>query len=446
MIKKGMNSFTGFFSFFSIFFALTVLVSVSCTKINEFSIGDNFVESQTHLTVVDTFKVDVSTILLDSLYTSGVSVAYAGRYQDNEFGKISCTTYFNFNYQNFSTIDEDAEYDSAALVLTYSGFSLGDTTSLLKLNVHRVTEDIKPFSNNYLYNNSSFDYQAEPSGSIGFYPAPNSVDSTISIPLNVLGEEIFNLIKNKEEEVSSSDWFLSYLKGFAITTGDQGNSIIGFTADESHIVLKIYYHENTALPLNRKDLPSISIGMGQSTYMFNSLVHDFTDSPLAGIREVNNEIPSAESGNKAYLQGVTGLLPKLRFPSVQNVLMEKRWKILKAELIFKPVRNTYRKSTLPERLYLYETDRLNRMNTILKDSNGDAIVSTLVVDEIFNEETYYTIDITPYILEELSDRYFDYNHGLLVGLSQNDLRSSLGRVILENGNPRIKLKIYFLSY
>lgn len=446
MIKKGTNSFTRFFSFFSILFSITVLVSVSCTKINEFSIGDNFVESQTHLTVVDTFKIDVSTVLLDSLYTSGVSVAYGGRYQDEEFGKIECTSYFNLNYQNFTTIDDDAVYDSAALVLSYSGFVLGDTTSLLSLNVHRVTEDIKPFSNNYLYNNTSFDYQAEPLGSIMFYPEPTSGDSTISIPLNALGEEMFNLIKNREEEVSSSDWFLSYLKGFAITTGEQGNAIIGFTADESHILLKIYYHENTALPVDRSELPSISIGMGQSTYMFNSLNHDFSNSPLDGIRETNNEIASSESGNKAYLQGVTGLLPKFRFPTLQNVLMEKRWKVLKAELVFEPVSNSYSKIALPERLYLYETDRLNRMNSILVDANGDAVVSTLVVDEIFNEETYYTIDITPYILEELSDRYFDYNHGLLVGLSQNDLRSSFSRLVLENGSPRVKLKVYFLSF
>lgn len=446
MIKKGTNSFTRFFTFFSTFFSLTVLISISCTKINEFSIGDNFVESQTHLTVVDTFKVDVSTVLLDSLYTSGVSVAYAGRYQDEEFGKIECTSYFNFNYQNFTTIDDDAVYDSAALVLTYSGFVLGDTTSLLNLNVHRVTEDIKPFSNNYLYNNSSFDYQAEPLGSKLFYPQPSSGDSTISISINALGEELFNLIKNREEEVSSTEWFLSYLKGFAITTGEQGNTIVGFTADETHILLKIYYHENTALPVDRSNLPSISIGMGQSTYMFNSLNHDFSNSPLEGIREMNNEIPSAESGNKAYLQGVTGLLPKFRFPTLQNVLMEKRWKILKAELIFEPVSNSYGKIALPEKLYLYETDRLNRMNSIMVDANGDAVVSTLVVDEIFNEDTYYTLDITPYILEELSDRYFDYNHGLLVGLSQNDLRSSLSRVVLENGSPRVKLKVYFLSF
>lgn len=446
MIKEGTHSFTRFFSFFSILFSLSVLFSVSCTKINEFTIGNNFVESQTHLTVVDTFKVDVSTILLDSLNTSGVSVAYGGHYQDEEFGKITCTSYFNFSYQNFTTIDDDAVYDSAALILTYSGFVLGDTTSLLNLNVHRVTEDIKPFSNNYLYNNSSFDYEAEPLGSILFYPEPGSGDSTISVPINSLGEEIFNFIKDRDEEVSSSEWFLSYLKGLAITSGEQGNAVVGFTADETHILLKIYYHENTALPIERSDLPSVSIGMGQSTYMFNGLNHDFTNSPLEGIRETNNEIPSAESGNKAYLQGVTGLLPKFRFPTLQNVLMEERWKILKAELIFEPVSNSYKKIALPERLYLYETDRLNRMNSILVDSNGDAIVSTLVVDEIFNEETYYTMDITPYILEELSDRYFDYNHGLLLGLSQNDLKSSLSRVVLENGNPRVKLKVYFLSF
>ncbi len=445
-IKKGTDSFTKLFIFFSLSIPLAVLFFVSCTKTSEFTIGDNFVESQTHLTVVDTFRVDVSTVLLDSLHTSGVSVAYAGRYHDNDFGKITCTSYFTFNYQYFSTLSEDAIYDSAAIVLSYSGYSLGDTTALLNLDVHRVTEEIKPFSNGYLYNNTTFEYQAEPLGSVNFYPAPGSGDSTISIPVNSFGGELFELIKNRGEEVSSSNWFSGYLKGLAITCGNQGNSIIGFKADESHLLIKIYYHENTALPVERDKLPSISIGMGQSAYMFNSLNLDFSDSPLENIRETMNEIPSAESGNRAYLQGITGLLPKFRFPTLQNVLMEKRLKILKAELVFEPVKNSYEKIPLPDRLYLYETDRLNRMNRILTDANGDPVTSTLVLDEVFNEETYYTIDITSFIVDELADRYFDYNHGLLLGLNQNSLRSSFSRMILENGHPGVKLKVYFLSY
>ncbi|HNR41091.1 MAG TPA: DUF4270 family protein [Bacteroidales bacterium] len=446
MIKKGTNSLTKHFTFFKVLVCLAVLILASCTKINEFTIGDNFVESQTHLTVIDTFRVDVSTVLLDSLYTSGVSEAYAGRYRDNDFGQITCTSYFTFNYQYFSTLNESAIYDSAALVLSYSGYSLGDTVSLLNLNVHRLTEQIKPFSNNYLYNNTSFEYEADPLGSISFYPAPGSGDSTISIPINSFGEELFDLIKNRGEEVSSSNWFSSYLKGFAITYGNQGNAIIGFKADESHLLIKIYYHENTALPVERDKLPSISIGMGQSNYMFNSLKLDFSDSPLENIRETMNEIPSAESGNRAYLQGITGLLPKFRFPTLQDLLMEKRLKILKAELILEPVKNSYEKIPLPDRLYLYETDRLNRMNKILTDANGDPVYSTLVLDEIFNEETYYTIDITSFLIDELSDRYFDYNHGLLLGLNQNSLKSSFSRLILEDGHPRVKLKLYLLSY
>ena len=41
----------------------------SCTKTNEFTIGKDFVESHTRLQVIDTFRVDLSTVLIDSIAT-----------------------------------------------------------------------------------------------------------------------------------------------------------------------------------------------------------------------------------------------------------------------------------------------------------------------------------------------------------------------------------------
>jgi hypothetical protein len=111
-----------------------------------------------------------------------------------------------------------------------------------------------------------------------------------------------------------------------------------------------------------------------------------------------------------------------------------------------PEKNSYDVISLPDKLYVYETDRLNRVNSILKNDDGDAVISTLETDEIFNEETRYIIDITSYINRELADAYFDYNHGLLIGLSQDKQKSSLGRLIIENKNPRVKLRLYYLSY
>jgi hypothetical protein len=119
---------------------------------------------------------------------------------------------------------------------------------------------------------------------------------------------------------------------------------------------------------------------------------------------------------------------------------------LKAELIIEPVKLSYDIFPLPEKLNFYDTDKLNRLNGVLQDENGEAIVSSFTLDELFNEETFYTFDITSYINDELSDSYFDYDHGLLIGLEGATLKSTLVRMAVEGKNPPIKLKLYYLSY
>jgi hypothetical protein len=67
------------------FFVFGIILIGSCTKTNEFTIGKDFVESQTRLQVIDTFRVDLSTVLLDSVVTSSKNIAYVGQYEDNIF-------------------------------------------------------------------------------------------------------------------------------------------------------------------------------------------------------------------------------------------------------------------------------------------------------------------------------------------------------------------------
>ena len=123
IMKKENHSLTNFSLFF--FFVLAILItvfSVSCTKTNEFSIGENFVESQTHLIVADTFSVDISTMLLDSVKTSNQQKAYAGTYRDPECGTISCMSYFKLDYQTFDDIPTSAVFDSVRDKLPFASY------------------------------------------------------------------------------------------------------------------------------------------------------------------------------------------------------------------------------------------------------------------------------------------------------------------------------------
>lgn len=444
-MNKRNFSFSLIFSPLLIFLVLKIFFLVSCRGINEFTIGDDFIETQTKMKILDTFKVDLSTILLDSLTTSSTGVALAGSFKDEEFGVLNCETYFDVAFQSFTDIAEGSIFDSAAIIMCYNGYSYGDTMSLMSISAHSLTESITVFDNGYLYNNSSFDYLSENTGMLQFFPTPNSSDTTISIPINKLGEEIFLYILNHDEQLTTQQGFSDYLKGFVIRSFSMdNNAVIGFKADGDHLLLRIYYHLESGLP--EVEEYQISIIMGESENQFNNINYDLTNTSLKRIKSEGNEISTIKTGNRAFLQALVGLLPKFKFPTVHNILMEDRWKILKAELIFEPVKGSYELFSLPNELYVYETDKYNRINSIYTDEDDNAVVSSLFHDEIFEEQTRYTFDITTYITEELSDAYFDAEHSLLIGLEQESFISCLERLVIEGAGPAPKLRVYFLSY
>lgn len=440
---KQIFSFTGIYLFISIIFVTGIMFISSCTKMSEFTIGKDFFDSQTKLEVIDTFRVDLSTILLDSMRTSNTKKIFAGNYKDSIFGSVTCESYFDLRYETFSEIDEKAIFDSSVFILPYIGYSYGDTTSLMSLSIHKLTENITLLEDGYLYNNSSFSYSPEAVGTISFYPEPNSADTSIFININTLGEEILNKIKNKDEDVSSEEWFNDYLKGFILTPGTAENhAVIGFDAAGGKILLKIYYHIDNLEPEKKE----ISIAMGASSRQFNSIWYDLSNTSLRNIKMEKNEMPSSETDYKGYMQGMIGLLPKIQFPTMENILELERWKILKAELVIEPVKGSYDLFKLPEQLILYDTDRENRINSILMDDKKNSLTASFEFDELYDKDTRYTYDITSFINNELSGKDFDYEHGLLIGTEQEEFKSSLDRLLIEGKKPPVKLKLYYLSY
>jgi hypothetical protein len=442
-IKKQISVTTAISASLFLIPIITIIFFSSCTKSNKFSIGEDFVESQTNLKIIDTFKVDLSTILLDSLPTSGKGVALVGSYKDDEFGAINCASYFDVAFPTFSEIEDGAIFDSASFILGYSGYSFGDTTSLMSISIRQLTERITLNDNGYLYNNSTFDFSPDALRTKLFFPAPKSSDTVVCIPVNKFGEELFMLIKSRNNIVTTEDLFLDYMKGFVLTSDvGESNAVIGFLADANHVILRIYYHLEKLTPEDKE----ISITMGDAGNQFNSIQHDFTGTYLNKLNADNNEFLSTETGNKAFMQALTGLMPKIQFPTLQDIMLENRWKILKAELIIEPVKTSYDFFALPEEIYLYETDKHNNINGTLHDNSGKAVVASFVLDELYKEDTRYTFDITNFIINELSDKYVDYEHGLLIGLLESKYKSTLERLVVEDKNPPIKLKLYYLTY
>ena len=426
-----------------IIYIITSVILNACSDSNEFSIGKEFVESQTNLKIIDTFRVALSTVLLDSLSTSKTGLALVGSYKDDNFGEIDCSSYFDITLPTSDNIEDEAIFDSAAFIMSYTGFNYGDTTSLMSIGIHQLAERITLNDDGYLYNNSTFEYSQETLGTKIFYPGPNSSDTLVSIPVNAFGEELFRLFVNKDNGITTNELFLDYVKGFVVTSyGQTNNVVLGFHADANHLILKIYYHIEKEFPESKE----ISITMGNESNQFNSIHHDFAGTYLNKLNADNNELLSAETENTAFMLASLGLMPKIQFPSLQDIFLENRWKILTAELIFKPVQSSYNIFALPDEIYLYETDKHNLLGYVLTDGNQKAIVASFSLDEEFHEETSYTFNITRFIDNELSDGYFNSEHSLLIAPTGTKLSSTLDRMVIEGKDPPVKLKLYYLTY
>jgi len=450
-IRKKLSFFIGIPVFYFFMFVTGTFFLSSCNK-SDFSIGEDFVESRTQLKIIDTFKVDLSTVLLDSIVTSQKSIALVGNHKDDVFGTINASSYFKMAYSTFEVLDDKAVFDSANFCLKYSGYSFGDTTSLFTISIHELTEKIELGDRSSFYNINKFNYSSDVIGSKTFYPTPNygetREDTIVYIHINEFGEKLFDMIKDEDVVVSDKDLFEDYIKGFVLTSENPSNNVIlGFTADASSLYFKIYYHLDKEDPEAEKK--EISITMGEQGYQFNHVDNDFSGTAIEKLNQFDDVLPSTETGNKAYFQGLIGLMPKVQFPTLGNIFLNPDWKILKAELIIEPVSDSYeagKNIELPDVLYPYSTNIENELGGILKDLSGDPISAKVSLDNYYNEDTNYTFDITSFIIDGLADGYADPDDGFLIGPESTKIATTVDRLLVDSKKKNIMLKLYYLSY
>jgi hypothetical protein len=220
---------------------------------------------------------------------------------------------------------------------------------------------------------------------------------------------------------------------------------MGFETSESIPVMRMYYHyfdfQNVSkymdFPINNRSL-----------LQFNQFNLDNPTVTLPSHQE--EKLSSRQTGNKSYVQAGTGIVTRLEFPYLRNIReLHENLQVLKAELVVEPVRNTYKSVKLPERTSLYITDNVNRFgNPIRTPITNDIVIGDLVIDEVYQEETSYTYDITDFINAKLIEPTDDVP-ALLLTISTEELYKTVDRLILGNQDHpdnNIKLKIYYMSY
>lgn len=423
-----------------VIFISSIFFSMCKENPGESNIGEKFIESKTDLNLIDTFSVNLSTVILDTVITSGTGKILVGNYRDDIFGKVRSSSYFqigSIDSTNFDLVDADEVYDSLNLILRYNKYFFGDTTKSQKILVRQLTENIKFNNEYYITSETVFDYNPRSIGSIIFTPRPNNKSDTLRIKLSDdIGIDLFTKLKNRSEILTNDEIFMNYFHGFVLNTDDSyGGAIIGFKANETKLIL------HTSRKGFTTEKISYSFTLKDSTKQYNNISHDFSSTQLNSLAGQRNKLPSAKTSGLSFLQGGIGLAIRVDFPSLNEILLRGRGTIMKAQLSVSPLYNSYKDFHLPSDLIVYELGKLN-----IETASAFESSSTLSVDGLYLEKTSYTFDITEFIKNQIANSYIDPEKGLLISLPDIDLRATFNRLIIDTQSRNKKLKIYYLSY
>ncbi len=449
--------------------------------IDEISIssGIQYIEDNSEVWYTDTFTVETGTVILDSVDTSNSGVALVGKVSNTYYGDIEAQAIFRVSNPSKTDIDLDEDvYDSAVIKMDYEGYYFGDTTQTFEFGLYELLTDVEDIYENdkviegvqYSFWNSDV-VETEDNPLITYTlspPRPNKAkDFRIKLP-DDWGQEIFEMLGNEEFDDGnsgsfSSDKFYDYLKGFVLksTSTSNNQSIIGFLASADSMSIDIYINGSVAIQKNADpddDTYKITISLNENDYQYNTLVGDRSTSTVFpntdAISNFNQQVNilSGETDNKTFLQGGTGMVTKVRFPSLEWALNSANINsIIKAELILYPINNMEDiQNELPSKLALYYTDKINT-NLGYVTSDGDQLFLTKSIDsEGIDNQYLYSADITEAIVNELIDGDYDPEFGFLVAPISSDLQGSLTTLIFGGPNAslkyRPKLKLYTYTY
>lgn len=440
------------------FYILILLLTSTYTSCisDDFSIGDNLVEIKSRTVLVDTCSIQLYTGISDSTVTSGLERLFIGRYTSADFGTITANAYMMFNTPSYNSSDFGSEatvsirFDSITLILKYDDYHCGDTTQTQTLNLYKLKSIIELDDKSKLYN-TSFIASEDTPWVTRSYTRPtktSSNDTILEIRLpNEFGEELIQLMQTQSDTLNESANFQRYFKGLKISSGNSDNVLINsFTVSSAYPVIRLYYH---ALGVSSQE-KTLDLNVDEST-AFTQIENDRSQTFLAPLNYKNNEISSLDTQNMLYLQGLTGLSVKMRFPYINDILQVADFvKVSAAYLYVYPVLGTYSAfNPLPSSLLLNYLDESGKAMDIYVDGTSTTLQSgVLVEDKIYNKNTYYAFDVSSYLSTELGAIGINKT-SLRLQLTEDDQAKTFKSLVFRDSQKednKVKLLIYYVVY
>ncbi|MFA8436476.1 MAG: DUF4270 family protein [Marinifilaceae bacterium] len=422
------------------------LASCGPQETEEHLLGENLIENSTSVKLIDTLQIRTSTILLDSLRTSGYNRMLVGQYTDPYMGKTRAAGYCKVGLNGIFQLDKYAEFDSLVLITHYSDYFYGDTTQWQSISVHRLNEELEGSEEDgTLYNNHQFSYEQEPLGQLDFQAKPTKEDELTIRLSDELGREFLELAKAHEEKMEDFEEFEDYFQGLALVPGDEDASVIGLTCQDTSFKMRLYYHNTNEVDEDRY----YDFTIKNTSLQFSNITSERSGTLVEDLKEQRYGIDSRDMLNSAYIQSGVGLAAHIEIPYVKNILkLGDKGGLMKAQLVFYPIRGSWNEHQyLPGSLNLYLSDDRNRiLEPIVSSETGNPIEPVFYQDDEFDEDTRFEFDVSNYI-NYLLNESTDTDNSLVVIFPLSEFSSSVNRLVLGdhyNSDFKLKLKVTYV--
>ena len=423
-------------------------------------LGNSVFDNNYSVALVDSIKVVASTVLLDSIPTSGTGSILIGGYSDPKLGVLSAEGYIQFNNGEAWEPPDHAIFDSVVLTLNYSGYYYGDTSQTQTFVARRITQafktydlpqfwvDERQYSSLYqassLYNSSAIRYEASMLGTKTFDPRPNSIDSLTIRVNDDLGKEWLSLAKEQSVNITQTDKFLEYFKGISISATSPSEAVVGFNTVDAKI--RLYYKEYSDETLVQKfhEFP-----IGTTLPYYTKISSDRSGKILESLKNGSDEIFSNKSDDQVFIQSGTGIVVKVTFPYIRRMIdLDNILLVNQAQLILEPTKDSYDGVfSLPPSLTLFETDKSNLpLKQLFADYNvTEEQKASISIDHEFDKTSGYVFTITEYMQDMLSSEG-NLQKGLLIMPPSDEIGKRVERTYLNAGGRtdfRVKLRVWY---
>lgn len=433
------------------FLAVSLTTLIGCRD-EATTLGEKWLQSDFKTLQTDTCSILFTTVLSDSIATSGDTICEIGRYKDAIRGDIKASFYTEYNVPDVSIANDNRyKFDSLTIRMYCDSDYLGDTLAgPQRIAIHRLKKNIEMDDYGYLYNKSNVAYDPTPLTTFLYTPHPSQRRKSVEVRLpDELGLDFFTRMRQGEDRMEQQSYFRDYFKGLVFKPADTNSNIIGFQVNDSSFVISMYYHDITNMPTAKK-----AVFTPTSSKNFQKIEHDRTGTPWQDLKAgINYGLSSSKTNHYAYLQGLTGMYILVDFPHLNDLNAEGDMvSIESAYLQLFPLRNSYgAQNPLPPKILLYTTDVNGVTGDVIYNLGGTSVqTGSLITDYLTGVDTYYTFDISTFLRGVFGATGTNMKR-LKIILPDGNFFSTTKNVLFgdryySNENNRVKLTLLYKTY